>query len=451
MTDKANVSPFDLDAGVPPVEGSLRPKPRFADRISKRVIVVALLLAALVVILFMVALENIDKKRAPPPPKTVTKTTDTPPNLPDDADADKDGASQGKSISLVPRFDDKKLLLAKSPLAPASGPVVPAIPGDGGGLPATPPPLTPEEQMKAQERLDRLARNRKAMLDGLSAKAYSNDDKTATAPAAAPAALGGLGDLDGANVMSGMKGALQGLIPSAQAAQPGPSSEQDEKLDFIRKAEKNKHSYHEHVPLPAISPNEIKMGSYIPMALDQGLNSDLPGQVTAHVTENVYDTITGCRLLIPAMTKVVGTYDSKVAIGQGRNLVVWNGMVFSDGSELNTAGMQAYDTSGAAGLAADVDNHYLRLFGLTFGMSMVTSAVTLSVPQPNPGVGGAAAQQSPEQIIAGSLAQQYGALGAQILGKYMAVQPTLRNYPGERFLVMVPRTVVFRKIWRKRC
>ena len=148
------------------------------------------------------------------------------------------------------------------------------------------------------------------------------------------------------------------------------------------------------------------------------------------------------------MTKVIGKYDSKVAFGQSRMLVVWNGMVFPDGSELNLAGMEGYDTAGQAGMESEVDNHYLRLFGAAFGMSMVTAGVQLSVPQNNvvPGTG-----QTPSQTVATALAQQYGQLGAQLLGKYMAVQPTLRNYSGEKFIIMVPRTIVFNKVWRNRC
>ena len=187
------------------------------------------------------------------------------------------------------------------------------------------------------------------------------------------------------------------------------------------------------------------------MTLETSINSDLPGQITARVTEDVYDSITGCRMLIPAMAKVVGKYDSKIALGQGRMLVVWNAMIFPDGSELNMGAMQGYDTSGQSGLESDVDNHYLRMFGLTFGLSMITAGVQLSVPRPNPGVSGSAVPQTPAQTVATALAQQYGTLGAQILSKYMAVQPTLKNLAGERFVVMVPRTIVLPRVWRNRC
>jgi type IV secretory pathway VirB10-like protein len=185
--------------------------------------------------------------------------------------------------------------------------------------------------------------------------------------------------------------------------------------------------------------------------LEGGMNSDLPGQITARSTDDVYDSVTGCRLLLPAMTQFIGRYDSKVAIGQGRQLFVWNSAIFRDGAELNLAGMQGYDQAGQSGLASDVDNHYLRLFGLAFGMSRVTAGVQLSVPQPTQTANGAAPGMSSAQVVSTALAQQYGQLGAQILGKYMNVQPTLRNFPGERFTILVPHTIVFGKVWRNRC
>jgi type IV secretion system protein VirB10 len=215
----------------------------------------------------------------------------------------------------------------------------------------------------------------------------------------------------------------------------------------VKDAAKEDRSYHPFKTVKALSANEIKTGSYIPMTLSQGINSDLPGQITARISEDVYDTITGCRLLIPAMSTVVGKYDSKVALGQARMLVVWNTVVFPNGDELNIAGMQGYDTGGYAGLNSDVDNHFLRLFGLTLGMSMITAAVQVAVPQQST----TGTVQSPSQILETALAQQYGQLGAQLLGKYMQIQPTLKNYPGERFMIVVPHTIVFDKVWRNRC
>lgn len=462
MAERDNVDGFDLAAGVPTIDGELRPKPKYADGISKRVVMVLGALAALGVLVFIVSLDNIDKKKAPKEEDKKELTKGAAPDKKTGAPKDVLGVSTTDSGTV------QRATLIK-PAAPveASASVLPAMPGatGKGGVPAlgaagaTIPPgaggipedphakggaaqLTPEQQAAAQAKQARETRMAAARAGGLVAKPFDGGEAAAGGGAASSA-------LDMLKDAMKNAGAVGGM--SAGGAKPQPATEQDEKLEFLKAAEKEGRGYHPYVAQAALSPDEVKTGTYIPMALEQGINSDLPGQITARVTEAVYDTVTGCRLLIPAMSKVVGRYDSKVALGQGRILAVWNSMIFPDGAELNLAGMQAYDMAGQSGLQSDVDNHYLRLIGLTFGMSMITAGVQLSVPAPNPGTGGTAAAPTPAQLVATSLAQQYGQLGAQILGKYMAVQPTLRNYPGERFMVMVPHTIVFTKVWRNRC
>jgi len=461
MAERDSVDGFDLAAGVPKIEGVLRPKPKYADGISKRVVMVIGGLVVIGLLVFLVSLDNIDTKKKVPSAeekKEPTKTAALDKNLgaPKDvlsAQTMDSGAAQPATLIKHAAPVDANVL----PSTPIKG-GVPALAGAGGAIPAGaggipedphagkgPAQLTPEQQAAAQAKQAREARIMSARAGGLVAKQFDGGDATPGAGAAVPA----LDMLKDAMKGAGAMGALGGM--SAGGVKSPPATEQDEKLEFLKSAQKEERGYHPHVALAALSPNEVKTGTYIPMVLEQGINSDLPGQITARVTEAVYDTMTGCRLLIPAMSKVVGRYDSKVALGQGRILAVWNSMIFPDGAELNLAGMQAYDMAGQSGLQSDVDNHYLRLIGLTFGMSMITAGVQLSVPAPNPGTGGTAAAPTPAQLVATSLAQQYGQLGAQILGKYMAVQPTLRNYPGERFMVMVPNTIVFSKIWRNRC
>ncbi|HJV75106.1 MAG TPA: TrbI/VirB10 family protein [Noviherbaspirillum sp.] len=467
MNAKAN-DPFDLNAGVPGIQGDMRPKPKFADRISKRVLVAAMAFVGVLVVVFLVALDHMDEKKTPQAEekKEATPTKDAennkvPEELTGEASGKGENGKQPAPTSLV----------ASTPQIPATvlgtnstaGAGVPAIQGGHGAAGAIPPsanasganqqgaippetgkvkPLTPEQQAADQEKLDRLTRMKQAKATGLAGKTFDLDDGPKSGSKA------GVPDF---SATSGLVEAAKKASASGQQVQTSGGGEQDEKLDFIKSSAKEDRSYHPHMSVPPLSPNEVKAGVAVPMILEQGINSDMPGQVTARVSEAVYDTVTGCRLLIPPMTKVIGKYDSKVALGQGRNLVVWNGMMFEDGSELNLAGMEAYDPSGEAGLPADVDNHYLRAFGVTFGLSMIGAGVQLSIPQPNPSSNGAAQQQTPSQIVAASFAQQYGNLGIQILSKYLAVQPTLRNFPGERFVVIVPHTIVFKKVWRDRC
>lgn len=485
------VDAFSLEAGVPKIEGDIRPQPKYADRISKRVIGVALAIILLMIVIFFAALDAMDRKKQgrqesveaekkeAKPSKVIE--TEVPKDLTDaqGADGSQVRSGQGSLVGSAPKAQDDLLvggaaapsLTTGATGTPSSLPVVQAggVPsmgtaqgqgkGHGGALPGgaandglgvgattagaeptTPPPLTPEQQAEQTAKQDRLKRLAQARSNGLSSKSYGGDDKKSV-PAVSSAAT--------ASLLAGLQGQGGGMLPAALQGLAGQKtdSEQDEKLSFIKNAGKDDRSYLPHTQQPALSRNELKRGSYVPLRLEGSINSGQPGMVRARVTEDVYDTVTGCRLLVPAMTIVQGAYDSKVAVGQTRNLVVWNYMGFEDGSDLNLGAMQGYDSTGAAGIEADVDNHYMRLFGLTFGMSMITAAVQQSVPATPTST----TAQTPQQSIANALTQQYGQLGAQILGKYMQVQPTLRNYAGERFMIMLPSTIVFKKVWRNRC
>lgn len=490
--DGKKVDAFSLDAGVPKIEGSIRPKPKYADRISKRVIGVAVAIVLLMILIFFAALDAMDRRKKDhqetaevdkkkPPPGKVAETV-VPKDLTDAPVAD-GAAGRSGAASLVdsaPKGQDDLLgstsgapsltagaALGSTPPQPVEASGVPALrPGQGqgqargaaayggagdsglgGGTPMAPTPtptttpVTAEqqaEQIAKQERLKRLAQARN---NGLSAKSYSGDDKKNGAGAPPAGSL--------SNLPANLQAQLGGMSPSAAQSQTGQKSDsdQDEKLSFIKNGGKDDRSYLQHTQQTAVSRNELKRGSYLPLRLESNINSGQPGMVRARVTEDVYDTVTGCRLLVPALTIVQGAYDSKVAVGQTRNLVVWNYMGFEDGSDLNLGAMQGYDSGGAAGIEADVDNHYMRLFGLTFGMSLITAGVQMSVPPTPTGT----TAQTPQQSIANALTQQYGQLGAQIIGKYLHVQPTLRNYAGERFMIMLPLTIVFKKVWRNRC
>lgn len=457
---KPTIDPFDEEAGVPKIEGEIKPKPKYSDRISKRVLWVVFGVIGIFFVIFFLALDKMDQKKlkkaedAVNNPKTQTSGPAVEVSAPKDllnAKPGKEPISQSLEDDLLGNNQAAASLthtsFANAPLSmssqdsglgqlPVTEPVIPAAP--------VVQPLTPEQQAAQIARIEREKRMQQARQAGLSVKSYAGDDRKAAAV------------MDPANMMKAFASQAQQIAGSqgshgmgmGQQQSQRNDSEQDEKLDFIQNGGRNPKKYLEHSTEPAVSKNELKRGSYLPMRLEGDVNSGQPGMVRARVTEDVYDTVTGCRLLVPAMTVVQGTYNSKVAIGQKRNLIVWNYMGFEDGSDLDLGAMQGYDSQGAAGMDADVDNHYMRLFGMAFGMSMVTAGVQMSVPATQNQNGNT---QTPQQAIANALTQQYGQLGAQLMGKYMQIQPTLRNYAGERFTVMLPLSVVFKKVWRNRC
>jgi type IV secretion system protein TrbI len=99
------------------------------------------------------------------------------------------------------------------------------------------------------------------------------------------------------------------------------------------------------------SPAILQAGSVIPAAMITGIRSDLPGLVTAQVTQNVYDSPTGRVLLIPQGSRLIGDYDAEIAFGQKRILLAWNRLILPDGRSILLDRQPASDPSGFAGLS----------------------------------------------------------------------------------------------------
>ena len=110
-----------------------------------------------------------------------------------------------------------------------------------------------------------------------------------------------------------------------------------------------------------LSRYEIKAGWEIPAVLEQSLNSDLPGELKALVTSNVYDTATGLYLLIPQGSRLIGKYDSRISYGQDGVQVAWSRIIYPDASSVDLDGMMGLDSHGNAGLRDKVDHHYRRI------------------------------------------------------------------------------------------
>jgi type IV secretion system protein VirB10 len=192
-------------------------------------------------------------------------------------------------------------------------------------------------------------------------------------------------------------------------------------------------------PLTApVSPWTLHAGSVIAASLITGLNSDLPGLVTAQITENVYDSVTGRTLLIPQGSRLIGSYDSVVAFGQSRALVVWQRIILPDGSSIRIDNVSASDTEGYAGLADRIDRHTWKLL----------KGVTLSTLL---GVGTELGWGSSESDLVRAVresAQQSGArAGDQIVTRNLDVQPTLSVRPGWPLRIVVHKDIVVARPW----
>ena len=191
----------------------------------------------------------------------------------------------------------------------------------------------------------------------------------------------------------------------------------------------------------ALGKYEIKAGWDIPATLEQAINSDLPGEVKALVRSNVYDTATGKYLLIPQGARLVGAYNSRVAYGQYGVQVIWNRIIYPDGSSITLEGMAGYDAKGNSGFRSEVDNHYKRLIGFAVLTSLFSAGIELA----QNGTGGTSALQTPTagQTVSAAVGQQLGELGVEITRRNLNVQPTIKIPIGYRFNVRVNHDIVF--------
>ena len=189
--------------------------------------------------------------------------------------------------------------------------------------------------------------------------------------------------------------------------------------------------------VPQMSPYELKRGSVIPATLVTGINSDLPGRITAQVSQNVYDSATGRHLLIPQGSKLFGRYDSKVAFGQNRVLVIWTDIIFPNGSTLQIGGMAGTDAAGYGGFTDKVDNHLLETFGSAILVALIGTGTEMMLPDDNN------TGNDTENSARESFAETFGEISEQTVSKNLDVQPTLEIRPGYRFNVLVDQDIAF--------
>lgn len=188
-----------------------------------------------------------------------------------------------------------------------------------------------------------------------------------------------------------------------------------------------------------LSPYELKRGSVIPATLITGVNSDLPGRISAQVSRNVYDSATGRRLLIPQGAKLFGKYDSKVSFGQERVLVVWTDLIFPNGSTLQIGGMSGTDAEGYGGFKDKVDRHVWRTFGSAALVAIIGTGIDMSLPESST----RAIQDTASDAARRNFAESFGRVAEQTISKNQNVQPTIKVRPGYQFNVLVDQDIIF--------
>lgn len=207
---------------------------------------------------------------------------------------------------------------------------------------------------------------------------------------------------------------------------------QQAKLEFLEKGPDGK-IYNEHAMQVPASPYQLMAGTIISASLLTGLNSDLPGTVIAQVTEHTYDSVTGQHLLIPQGSRLIGKYDSNIAVGQNRALVIWQRIIRPDGSSIVIDNLPGTDAAGYAGIADAVDYHTWELIK---GIGLATLL----------GVGTELSLGSNEneliQAIRESTQENINRAGQRIVERTLDIQPTITVRPGWPIRVIVNKDII---------
>jgi type IV secretory pathway VirB10-like protein len=212
-------------------------------------------------------------------------------------------------------------------------------------------------------------------------------------------------------------------------------SGQDSKLLFVNAPVDRRTTAPDRLSRPA-SPFVVQAGTIIPAALITGIRSDLPGQITAQVTATVYDTPTGRAKLIPQGARLIGAYDSQIAFGQSRVLLVWTRLIMPNGRSIVLERQQGADAGGYSGLEDEVDNHWIELFKAALLSTILGVGAEL---------GAGADTGSNTDIIQAlrlSAANSLNQTGQQVVRRNLNIQPTLTIRPGFPVRVMVNRDLI---------
>jgi type IV secretion system protein TrbI len=225
---------------------------------------------------------------------------------------------------------------------------------------------------------------------------------------------------------------VSGAVETALTDPDSLQNMQERKLAFLNAAVDRKTVSPDRLANPP-SRYVVQAGSVISAALVTGIRSDLPGQVTAQVTENVFDSPTGKYRLIPQGSRLIGVYDSQVAFGQDRVLLVWTRLIMPNGRSIVLERQTGTDSQGFAGLEDEVDYHWSRLF---MGAALSTLL----------GVGSQLGANNNDNTIVQALrrgsSDSASQAGQQVVRRNLNIQPTLTIRPGFPVRVMVNRDMV---------
>lgn len=192
----------------------------------------------------------------------------------------------------------------------------------------------------------------------------------------------------------------------------------------------------------------VPEGTLIPGILETAVNSDLPGQIRAIVSKDVW-SFDGRRIIIPTGTRLIGEYQSSVMTGQTRIFVVWTRLIRSDGASIRLNSIGA-DSLGRSGMTGNVDRHFAERFGNAIMLSVVgggASYLTGYGSGSTTSSGTETDAQRAADIARNTIAQTFSNMANQALSDGLKIPPTISVAQGERIFVYVRQDLDFSALY----
>jgi type IV secretion system protein VirB10 len=179
----------------------------------------------------------------------------------------------------------------------------------------------------------------------------------------------------------------------------------------------------------------ILQGKFIDAVAETAINSDLPGQMRALVSHDIYAE-RGRGIMLPRGTRLLGEYNTAITKGQERLFVVWTRAIRPDGIDIALLSGGS-DSLGRAGLPGEVDTHFWTIFGTSALLSVIGAGTATS------GVNSGQDQLNSAAIYRAEIAESFNRSASRVLDKYLDIKPTIRIANGEKLKVFVARDLDF--------
>ena len=174
--------------------------------------------------------------------------------------------------------------------------------------------------------------------------------------------------------------------------------------------------------------NTVIQGTMIQAVTETALDSSLPGQVRAVISEDVH-SFDGSRILIPRGSRLIGRYRSGADIAQERVTIGWDRIILPNNQTVTISSFGG-DELGRSGVTGKVDTR----FGTRFG-----SAALISVIAALPGAAAAQVQNDTSATVLEDVGNDLSDSSGGVIDDYLSLGPVIYVDQGSRITVMVDR------------